>query len=86
EMTVAVGYRDYPVYSGEKLVAIVTLFKENGKIYSSPIFGADWFDSFDRALRQYDGEDLTMIYGDDNERIVGPNGMIFIPSALLGNG
>ncbi len=55
-LTVKQNFMDFHVYNAGRLVAIVTLVKENGLIYGTPAFGAPWFDSFDKELQKYAGK------------------------------
>lgn len=73
------NYRDYLVYNGKKLVAIVTLVKENGKIYDNISFGAKWYDSFNKKLNEHKGEKLTFLYAGSIEIVVAPDGDCFCP-------
>lgn len=73
-LTVKQDFRDYLVYSGDKIIAIITLYKENGKIYNSPAFGAPWFDDYAKYLNQHKGEELVYLYAGWMEIIVAPDG------------
>lgn len=73
------NYRDYLVYNGKKLIAIVTLVKENGKIYDNISFGAKWYDSFNKKLNEHKGEKLTFLYAGSIEIVVAPDGDCFCP-------
>lgn len=77
------NFRDYLVYNGEKLVSIVTLYKEDGKLYSTPAFGAPWFDAYDAFLRDRRGQALVYVYAGFAEIILTPDGQICSP---LGGG
>lgn len=58
------NFRDYPLFDGEDLVAIVTLFKieEDDLIHDSVSFGGEWFSDFGDFLRAHRGEKLLFIY------------------------
>ena len=56
------NFRDYLVYNSDKLVAIITLFKENGEISATPSFGAKWFDNYNSYLNSHKGEELIYVY------------------------
>ncbi len=71
------NFRDYIVYNGNSIAAIVTLYKENGKIYDSPAFGAPWFDSFNKKLIAHKGEKLIFVYALNAEIIIAPDGTYF---------
>ena len=74
------NFRDYLAFSGDKLVAIITLVKENGKIYDTPAFGAPWFESFGKMLNQYKGQELVFVYaGSAYEIVVTPDNRYFNP-------
>ena len=76
------NFRDYLVYNGETLVAIVTLYKENGKFYDTPSFGAPWFSDYAAFLREHRGEELVYVYAGFAEIILLPDGGMY--SALSG--
>lgn len=74
QLTVNRGFRDYLVYNGNDIIAIVTLYKENGKIYNSPAFGGAWFKDYANYLNQHKGEELLFVYVGQTEIIVAPDG------------
>lgn len=74
QLEVKLNFRDYLVYNGDKIAAIVTLWKENGKIYSSPAFGAPWFGDYTKYLERHKGEELIYVYAGWMEIIVAPDG------------
>ena len=76
------NFRDYLVYNGETLIAIVTLYKENGQLFDTPAFGAPWFSDYAAFLRQHRGEDLVYVYAGFAEIILTPDGGMY--SALSG--
>lgn len=73
------NFRDYPVYNGNELVAIVTLWKENGQIYSSPAFGAPWFRDYNAFLQSHKGQKLIYAYAGMAEIIITPDGKAYSP-------
>lgn len=73
------NYRDYLVYSSDKLVAIITLFKENGEISDTPSFGAKWFDTYNSYLNAHKGEELIYVYASWFEIIIAPDNTWFNP-------
>ena len=79
-LTVKQDFRDYLVYNGDKIIAIITLYKENGKIYNSPAFGAPWFDDYAKYLNQHKGEELVYLYANWMEIIVAPDGSFRNPT------
>lgn len=78
-LTVRENFRDYLVYNGDALVAIITLYKENGTLYDTPMFGAAWFDAYNAFLREYKGEALVYIYAGQAEIILTPQGSMYAP-------
>lgn len=73
------NYRDYLVYSSDKLVAIITLFKENGEISATPSLGAKWFDNYNSYLNSHKGEELIYVYAGWFEIIIAPDNTYFNP-------
>ena len=67
------NFRDYLVYNGDKLIAIITLYKENGEIFDTPSFGARWFDDYNAYLESHKGEELVYVYARWFEIIVAPD-------------
>ncbi|MBQ6019479.1 MAG: hypothetical protein IJL26_04785 [Clostridia bacterium] len=72
-----VNFRDYLVYNGEELVAIVTLYKENGQLYATPAFGAAWFGTYSDFLKRHWREALVYVYAGSLEIILSPDGRVF---------
>ena len=68
------NFRDYLVYNNGKLVAIVTLTKENGKLSASPAFGGPHFDEFNAFLQKHKGEELLFVYAGWMEIVITPDG------------
>ncbi len=77
------NFRDYLAYDGDRLAAIITLFKENGVIYNSPAFGSPWFAGYDAFLQAHRGEALVYVYAGNAEIILLPDGGIYSPLAGL---
>ncbi len=76
-------YRDYLVYSGDRLTAIITLFKdENGNIYNTPSYGAKWFDGYNNYLQSHKGEELVYAYAGWFEIIIAPDNTYWNPMGL----
>ena len=73
------NYRDYLVYNGNKLVAIITLYKEDGKIFNTPSFGAKWFDDYNTYLQAHKGQKLIYVYAGWQEIIIAPDNTYFNP-------
>ena len=78
----ATDFRDYLIYNDNRLVAILTLWIENGVVHASPAFGGPWFDSFDQFLQQHKGEALAFVYVGMEEYVVTPQGEIINPLGL----
>lgn len=83
------NYRDYLVYNGSELIAIITLWKENGEIFDTPSFGAKWFDDYNSYLQAHKEEKLVYAYAGWMEIIIAPDNTYFNPmghdvSAYLG--
>jgi len=76
-LTLTQNFRDYLVYNGNELVAIITLVKENGKIYNTPSFGATWFSDYNNFLNAHKGEKLVYVYVNQVELIVTPDGTAY---------
>ena len=73
------NYRDYHVYGGERLVGIITLYKENGVIYNTVSFGAPWFDDFGTYLKEHEGEEIVFVYASFFEIIIAPDNSFINP-------
>jgi len=74
-----VNFRDYLVYSGSELISIVTLYRQDGKIYSSPAFGGPWFSTYNDFLQAHKGEELVYVYCGIGEYIITPDNQIVNP-------
>ena len=71
------NFRDYPVWNGNELVAIVTLVLENGEFYATPAFGGPWFKAFGEFLNAHKGEKLLFLYfGGQQEFVLTPDGKV----------
>ena len=73
------NYRDYLVYNGDNLIAIITLYKENGELFNTPSFGARWFDDYNNYLKSHKNERLVYIYAGWLEIIIAPDNTYFNP-------
>ena len=73
------NFRDYLAYSGGKLVAIITLVKEDGKLYATPAFGGPWFDSYNEFLKAHAGQKLIYLYYGITEVVLLPDGSAVNP-------
>lgn len=78
------NYRDYLVYVGEEeeLAAIITLFKEDGELCSTPMFGAAWFEGYGDYLKEHKGEKLVYVYATFYEIIIAPDNTYFNPMGI----
>ena len=77
------NFRDYPVWNGDELVAIVTLVQENGEIYATPAFGGAWFRDFGAFLNEHKGEKLLFLYfGGQTEFVLTPDGKVRNPQGM----
>lgn len=74
KLTADLGWRDYYAYSGDTLVAVVTLTKENAKLYSSLSFGAPSFEKLGAFFSDHAGEKLIFVYAGACEIILAPDG------------
>ncbi len=79
QLEVRENFRDYLVYNGGKLVAIVTLTKENGKLSATPAFGGPHFDDYDSFLKAHKGEKLLYVYAGFMEIVITPDNRCFNP-------
>ena len=73
------NFRDYIVYNGDKIVAIITLVKENGEISATPSFGAPWFDTYNSYLNSHKDEELVYAYAGWFEIVIAPDNTYFNP-------
>lgn len=75
------NFRDYLVWNGDdRLIAIVTLTKENGSLSGTPAFGAPWFNGYNAFLQKHKGEALVFVYaGMWPEMVLTPDGGVFNP-------
>jgi len=76
------NFRDYLVYNGDRLVAIVTLTKDNGLLSSTPAFGGEWFDDYNEFLKQHEGQKLVYLYAGWMEIIIAPDNTCTNPMGL----
>ena len=78
-LTVKQNFMDFHVYNAGKLVAIVTLVKENSLIYGTPAFEAPWFNSFSNALNKYAGQKVLFLYAGAMAFAIAPDGTVIHP-------
>ena len=79
---VRLDFRDYLLWDGDKLIAIVTLTKENGQIDGTPAFGGPGFDAFGAFLREHKGEELLFVYAKFMEIVILPDGTCVNPMGV----
>lgn len=73
------GYRDYLIYSGDKLVGIITIYKEKGEMQYTLSCEANWFEKYEAYLKAHKGEKLLYFYIGMQEVIISPDGTYFNP-------
>lgn len=79
-ITLRRNFRDFVVYGKDgKVVAIITLVKENGQIYDNVAFGGPWFGNYGQLLKTYKGKELVYVYCGQTEYIFTPDGKIINP-------
>ena len=84
------SWLDALCYSGDEVVAILSLHWEDGKIYCTPAFGGPWFPAFSAFLRENRGEGLRFLWIGNLEFVVSPSGVVnpmgyeIYPEALVG--
>lgn len=78
-LTVRENFRDYLLFDGDEIISIVTLHKENGKIYNTPAFGGLWFKSFGEYLNKHKGEELVFVFAGMAEFIIAPDNTVCSP-------
>lgn len=71
--TMAVNWRDYLAYDGDRIVAIITLVKDDELGLNHHIaFGGPWFSEYAELLEKHKGEELVYIYIGDVEAFITP--------------
>lgn len=73
------NYRDYLIYAGDELVAIMTIYKENKEIEYTLSCEAKWFKYYDAYLKNHKGEKLLYLYVGMQEVIISPDGKLYNP-------
>lgn len=84
-LTIKQNIMDFQVFNAGNLVAIVTLVKENGLIYSTPAFGAPWFRDFNNFTQKYQGKKLLYIYAGAMEYVITPDNNVVNAQSLTDN-
>ena len=74
--TVAVNWRDYLAYDGEKLVAIIQVTKDKTGFKHYIMFGGEWFSRYELLLEQYKGVELAYIYIGDVDAFITPDNKV----------
>ncbi len=64
------NWRDFLVYDGDEIIAIYTLYKENGLIHATPAWGGPWFAEYSRFLAEHAGQELVYLYLDAAQEII----------------
>lgn len=72
------NFRNYLVYNGNRLIAIITLAKENGELSNTVSFGAKWFDGYNKFLQAHAGQKLIYVYA-NTEIVIAPDGSYVSP-------
>ena len=70
--SMAVDWKQFNAYDGDKLVAIIDLCKDSSGIHHYIAFGGPWFDEYNELLKSHAGEELVMIYAGDVQAFVTP--------------
>lgn len=73
------NFRDYIIYNGDEIIAIVTMVKEDGVLRDSIAYGAPWFDNYKSMLDKYKGQELVFAYAKMTELVLAPDGTCFNP-------
>ena len=74
--SIALNWRDYLLYSGEDIVAILSVTKEENGIKHHISFGGEWFSYYADLLEKYEGNELVFLYIGDVEAFVTPDNMV----------
>ena len=69
--------RDFLLYNGDELVAMVNVIKEPDRISGGVAFGGPWFSEYQAFLEAHKGEKLVYLYVGDVDAILTPDGQIF---------
>lgn len=69
--------RDFLLYDGDELVAMVTVIKEPDRISGGLSWGGPWFSEYQAFLEAHKGEALVYLYVGDVDAILTPDGQIF---------
>lgn len=85
QITLNASFRDRLLYNGNKIVAIITFVKYNGRISCTPSFGGTAFDKLDEFLSEHKGQKLTFGYIGHLDFAVSDAGEIFYPFGYNSN-
>lgn len=77
DCTVSVNFRDYLVYNDEKLVSIISVWKDEEGTWYSIAFGGTWFADYNAFLKKHVGEKLVYVYYGYSEAILTPDGKVY---------
>ena len=64
------NWRDFLVYDGDEIVAIYTLYKENGLIHATPSWGSPSYAEYSRFLAEHAGQELVYLYVNTAREII----------------
>ena len=78
-LTLIRDFRDYYAYSGDRLVAVLTVTKENGRLSCTPAFGSPSFEPMGEFFQKHKGQELVFIRAKWAEIILAPDGEEFYP-------
>lgn len=81
--TMAVDWKQFLAYDGEKLIAIIDLCKDGSGVHHYVAFGGPWFESYDAMLKAHAGEELVMIYVGDVQAVVTPDNEVLSIVAVV---
>lgn len=73
------GYRDYLIYSDDKLIGIITIYKEKEEMQYTLSCEANWFEKYETYLEAHKGEKLLYFYIGMQEVIISPDSTYFNP-------
>ena len=71
--TLAVNWRDYLAYDGDRLVAIISVTRDGEGMKHHLSFGGEWFSSYAELLTRHEGKALAYLYIGDVEAFVLPD-------------
>ena len=75
---VMLNVKEYLLYNGDALTAIVTLIKENGEVHGTPSFGAAWFSDLGSFMEAHRGEALLNLNVGGQRCVLTPSGETYV--------